>query len=844
MKKLLLSGSLFLLCLTSLTAISQTNYLGVYQSNYAGVMGIENQPASFVDGRYKFDMTLVGLNVGAWQDLKSFDTDAMPGGWNKSFRKDTLWMDDPLLIDKSVFDLYDWKNEGTRTRNVYVNTQVELLSFAFQIKGKQSFGLSIKNRFVATARDLSPKLSKLSEEGLDFAQLWNQDLNDPVINADIFAWNEFGINYGRVLKDDNQHFMKGGITFKLVQGLASAYAATDNLIYKLDNKDTSLVLKGAFDYGYSENVDNIDDLSNSVSTNDFIKSMLKNTPWGVGADLGFVYEFRKNPEEFKYDMDGEKNLWKLEKNKYDFRLGVALLDIGGVRFKKGGLSRNFNVDVTLPFNLQTFDTNSIAGFDGVLDSLLTNDPGWKEDQTTGETYFMNLPTALSLQADYHIWKAFYVNLTGHINLLGKSTNSKASTPSVISITPSFDHSWFGVHLPISYSTVSSFRMGLATRLGPLTIGLVDLKSILAIGRVRGTQFYLGLRMPVPYMAPDDRDGDKVSDKLDACIDVPGIWDFKGCPDTDKDGIVDTEDACPLDPGPIEFKGCPDRDGDKIIDKDDQCPDVAGVIYFQGCPDVDKDTVMDLKDDCPTEFGKIALNGCPDRDEDGVKDSEDLCPDNAGPIANQGCPDTDNDGIFDFVDNCPTEFGPKENNGCPWPDTDKDGLIDKDDECPTLAGPLKNKGCPYIDTDKDGILDKDDDCPTVPGVIENKGCPKIDKVEQEILNTAFENLEFNTGNAIIKAESYASLDELAKLLVKKPTWKLKISGHTDNQGDDSKNMVLSKQRAEAVKAYLASKGVDVTRLKPEFFGETKPVATNDTPEGRQKNRRVEMKILFE
>lgn len=840
MNKLLRFGSIFLLCLTSLSSFAQTNYLGVYQSNYAGVMGIENQPASFVDGRYKFDMTLVGLNVGVWQDLKYFDTDAMPGGWRKSLLKDTAWMDDSLLVDNYTGNLYDWNDPNTKTRSVFINTQVEIFSFAFQIKAKQSFGLSMKSRFISNANDLSPKLAKLSEEGLDFSDLWNLELNDPIINANIFAWNEIGVNYGRVLKDDNQHFMKAGITIKALQGLASAFVYTDNLVYKLDNKDTTLTLKGGFDYGYS---DGIDALSEAGSTKESI-DVLKKSPWGVGVDLGFVYEFRKNPADFKYDMDGKTNLWKLEKNKYDFRLGVALLDFGGVKFKKGGLSRNFTVDMNVPFNLQTFDTSSISGFDYIIDSLIKNNPGWVENENAGETYFMNLPTALSLQADYHIWKPFYVNLTAHINLLGKNVVSKVSTPTVISLTPSFDHSWFGVHFPMSYSRISNFRFGFATRLGPLTIGLVDLKSVLAIGKIRGTQFYMGLRMPIPYMAPDDRDNDKVSDKMDECIDVPGIWEFKGCPDSDKDGIVDAEDACPNDPGTAEFKGCPDRDGDKIIDKDDQCPDVPGVIYFQGCPDVDKDSVMDLKDDCPEIAGKIALNGCPDRDDDGLRDLDDLCPDNAGPISNQGCPDTDNDGIFDFIDNCPTEFGPKENNGCPWPDTDGDGLIDKDDECPNLAGPLKNKGCPYVDTDKDGILDKDDDCPTVPGIPENKGCPKIEKVEQEILNTAFENLEFNTGNAIIKTESYASLDELAKLLVKKPTWKLKISGHTDNQGDDAKNMVLSKQRAEAVKAYLVSKGVDASRLKTEFFGETKPIATNDTPEGRQKNRRVEMKVIFE
>ncbi|KXJ04266.1 Outer membrane porin F, partial [Exaiptasia diaphana] len=285
----------------------------------------------------------------------------------------------------------------------------------------------------------------------------------------------------------------------------------------------------------------------------------------------------------------------------------------------------------------------------------------------------------------------------------------------------------------------------------------------------------------------------------------------------KDGIPDKDDSCPEEAGAVEFKGCPDRDNDSIIDKNDECPDTPGLPAFKGCPDTDGD---------------------------GIKDSEDACPEVPGPLVNNGCPDTDGDGLFDFIDDCPTEFGPKENKGCPWPDTDGDGLLDKDDKCPNLAGPAKNDGCPYKDTDEDGVLDKDDKCPNTPGPKDNEGCPVIEDTVQEILNTAFENLEFETGKDVIKLESIPSLTELADVLVKKPEWKLQISGHTDNVGSAQSNLILSKKRSEAVKRFMISKGVSEERLSALYFGETVPIADNNTKEGRQKNRRVEMTIVFE
>ena len=235
---------------------------------------------------------------------------------------------------------------------------------------------------------------------------------------------------------------------------------------------------------------------------------------------------------------------------------------------------------------------------------------------------------------------------------------------------------------------------------------------------------------------------------------------------------------------------------------------------------------------------------PDRDGDGILDEDDLCPDTPGLEEFKGCPDTDGDGLFDAVDNCPNAAGPIENNGCPYPDTDEDGLLDNKDGCPNIAGPLENKGCPYEDTDGDGLLDKDDECPKTAGPIENGGCPIIEEKEQEVLNTAFNNLEFETSLDVIKNTSKTSLQELANTLKKNPAWRIELSGHTDNVGDADANMILSKKRSEAVKRILMKNGIEEVRIKTLFFGESKPIADKTTAEGRQKNRRVEFKIIFD
>lgn len=828
--KLSLAAAFFL----SSFAFSQ-NYLGVHSSNYAGVMGTDIQPASFVDGRFKVDINLASFNFNLYQNAGYFDTKDMPAWWVKSFRSDTAWIKpDSTFADRYVIRNYD--ESSTKTVGAYQNTQIDLLNFAFHINPKIAVGFAAKMRSITNIDNIDPKLAILAENGLDYSTLWNQTFNEKLATINHLTWQEYGIIYSQVLKDDGEHFMKIGGKLKGLLGTSSGYMYTDNFSYNLKNEDTSFNLSGDFSYGHS---DNLEDLANGEN---LFKSASR---FSVGADIGFVYEWRPNWKEYKYDMDGETNLWRRDQEKYKFRVGASVLDIGRMKFVKGNNSRDFSVKSTNPFDLTVFDdAESIEGFNNIIDSLTVNNPEWTASEGTGQSYYMNLPTAFSLQADYHIWKWFYVNATGIVSLQSNKKAHRVRVANQFSLTPSFDYAWFGLGVPVSFNKYSGFKAGLASRLGPITIGVTDFKTLFATGKVNGAEIYAGLRLPILYMHPQDDDNDLVSNKKDACVDVPGVWAFKGCPDTDGDGIQDIEDDCPNTPGLAEFKGCPDTDGDSIPDKDDDCPEIAGLRVFKGCPDTDNDSIPDPKDDCPEVAGLHIFNGCPDTDGDGIKDSDDACPDAAGPVENNGCPDTDGDGLFDFLDDCPTVPGPKENKGCPWPDTDGDGILDKDDKCPYLAGPIKNDGCPYQDTDNDGVLDKDDKCPNTPGPVENEGCPVIEQAEQEILKTAFDNLEFETGKDVIKQASIPSLTELAEVLVKKTDWKLQISGHTDNVGNDQNNLVLSKKRAEAVKNFLISQGVDAKRLNALYFGETMPIATNDTPEGRQKNRRVEMTVVFE
>ena len=118
-----------------------------------------------------------------------------------------------------------------------------------------------------------------------------------------------------------------------------------------------------------------------------------------------------------------------------------------------------------------------------------------------------------------------------------------------------------------------------------------------------------------------------------------------------------------------------------------------------------------------------------------------------------------------------------------------------------------------------------------------------KVVTRYLGTyTLENVNFDSGKADIKPEAKPALDKLLKQLKESVTMKVEIAGHTDDVGDDEKNMTLSQKRADAVKAYLTSRSINPSRINAKGYGEVKPIADNLTPAGRAAHRRTEVKTI--
>ncbi|MDJ1494029.1 DUF5723 family protein [Cytophagaceae bacterium DM2B3-1] len=800
---------IFIFCITVNCSWAQ-QLLGISNSNYAGVNGVYLNPSSIADSRYGFHLNLVTVQGSITNNYYRYDSPY------SLLKLGIERFKEPYNLQPEYYT--DANNNHTKMFNIRAN--IYLPSLMIKLSSRHSIAVTNRMRGSFEVTNLTSFVAEdFKNNNLTLLSLLS---NGSLLRINTNMFRETGLTYAREIWSEGKHYLKGGITLKYLQGIYSSSLYSNTLqsqFSTVNNEPVLHVINTDIGYHYSQ-------AEGYPPVDEFADAALWKTKngKGLGADIGFTYEYRPDVEKYRYKMDGKDELDGLQ-NKYKYRIGISLIDIGGLRYNTNyndsTASASYAIRRTdVDLSQQELENSTLDNFYPVLNRGLAVGSG---DQKNG--FRTKLPTALHLNFDYKIKDKLYVNAAWIQSLrtrkaIGMRYNSQ------FAVTPRFETKHFEFALPLALvNDYQQVTVGAMMRVGSFFfIGSDNLPGLVNLGRPYGMDVYAGIIIAGLHHKKKDKDNDGVSDKLDICPNFPGVWEFKGCPDTDGDGIEDKVDKCPTEPGSKEMGGCSDRDGDRIMDSQDRCPDEAGLEKNGGCPDSDSDGVIDREDECPLLKGPAALKGCPDMDEDGIPDKDDRCPNEKGQSKFNGCADTDGDNIANPDDACPDQAGTPRFNGCP--DRDGDTVPDKDDRCPDTYGSPQNAGCPV------------EAKPADPTRVEIK----LTQEEQAVLNEAFDNLEFETGKSVIKVASYQSLDELADLLISKSTYRMLVSGHTDNVGNAATNLKLSKARAEAVKKYLTRKGVKADQVITEGFGSRKPVVSNATPEGRQRNRRVEMKII--
>lgn len=577
MKKKLIS---LLLLAVGISANAQ-NYPGFLQDNYSGVHGIIANPASIVDSRMKVDINLLSFSSSYNNDLLGVNIFKLVNDPNFDFSSDSRFFTNP-------------NNDGTAFADVMGP------SVMFNIAPKHAIAISTRARAIANYSNFNGELYNQFKDGIEGLD-GDFDINVGSPNGVVHTWGELGATYAFVILDKQQHFLKGGLTGKFLVGGIDSYLYAKDVQMKYNPADPNIPgSEGTIYTNGSLSMGSNEDFLEDSNTNNFnIESK------GFGLDFGFVYEWR--PDFEKYDLTKARpadNNFK-DKNKYKIRTGLSITDLGSISYKN-----------TVFYNYEI--NNQIITIDDLEEANYNPSDLFNYKKGT-KNLNVHLPTVLHFDADWNIYNdKLYLNFNGNIGLTSRSSVNTSSINNTFMLTPRYERKWFSFFIPFCYNELYDiFQVGAGLRAGPFFVGSSSAITNLTHQYSKAADVYIGFKIPIYEDHYKDTDGDGVHDKIDACLDVAGPVENKGCPwpDTDKDGILDKEDKCPKEAGAKENNGCPwgDADTDGVLDNVDKCPTVAGPPENNGCPwpDTDKDGITDNIDKCPTVPGIASLDGCPE-----------------------------------------------------------------------------------------------------------------------------------------------------------------------------------------------------------------------------------------
>jgi len=417
---------------------------GYINSDFSGVIGLRDQPAQAANSPYKFDLNLINSNFYLGNNIAVLTRNEEGGSG---------------LIRQLGFD------ERYITGNLSLGGVSALLS----LSRNRGFAFGYRLRALANGTDISP----------NFVNQINRFSAPPFVNRSYFdetaklssmAWQEFSMTYAGVLKDDGYHRWKMGLTLK-------AANPTGHVWFDLSDADYSIDANGIVDFdrfdvaaGYSSNLDTYEQFDG----NEEMKILPKGVGWTFGgADIGLIYErvaYRPAPKtEAQTSLNRDIT--------YEFRVSASITDIGTMKMDYGSasfLSTGLNPNASSTNLSRVLDSlNSFREFRDSLSTLI------QTQDVTGQ-YSVSLPTAFRLNYDYNFGNNFFVNAAAVADLSWlMPSDYRVSYANSLTITPRYETGSYGLYLPVFHNFAGDTEVGLAGRLGPLTLGTHTLRTLFA-----------------------------------------------------------------------------------------------------------------------------------------------------------------------------------------------------------------------------------------------------------------------------------------------------------------------------------------------------------------------------
>ncbi len=440
---------------------------GITQGNFAGSASVRINPANMLQSKLYFDLHLItagafGQNNFAYIPHQDFNLNPL------------LQNTEQLPVYPQTESNFLYYDNSRRKSGSAITNNYGLA--AFLQTGDHAFAFHTAARAYNSFDRLPYEIPVLGVQSLSYEPLQNVRFEDYDFDIASLAWGEIGLSYAYAFsKYANEHWT-AGITAKYLMGYGGMFASVQNVDYMVLDRRTINFFDLNADFGFALPVD--------YTNNDFPDGGPTFKGSGFGVDMGLTYTLRKEG----YQKFNNQRICEQTYKDYFWRFGISILDFGSISFKNNAQLHNFRDVNTIWENL---DNLAYSNLNDLMDTLSFQLMGAAGASYAGDNFSIGLPTALSVQFDYHYKRNWYFNaMIIHPVQIWKYSVRR---PAQIAVTPRYETDWFEAMLPLSLYEYRLPRIGAAVRLGFLTIGTERLGTLFGVADINGMDVYASVK---------------------------------------------------------------------------------------------------------------------------------------------------------------------------------------------------------------------------------------------------------------------------------------------------------------------------------------------------------------